>query len=403
MKQKEQKISFGTPNVSRSPSFNIETSFKAESNNKYRYVFVILGTLVYGITPWLRVSTSVIRNNLMTKFDITESQASLIDSFYFVGYLIVQIISGISLETYSAEFILTISTFLTGVSTLWFGLSNCFEIALLSRFAMGVASGPVWLACLTIVGTHFDSHKVSTFVSIVNAFSFFGCTILVLQSVMPAWNTIFFIIAGYLSICAPIMCYFWYADRKDQTNKLNYSAIAGSHKKSVAEIILDTSQTPTPAQTQTQTETGELTQIKETRVKAESIPNCCFSCNQLKSFLCKHTNFMRLNGFFMNRVSMLKHLRNKTPHGSMGTIVENDNYMKESTFWKKMILVINNPHNTLLIFYIGITLATKYALGIQIFGYLGTKFGFSKELGSTAQALQYVGAGNKNTLCLYML
>lgn len=114
----------------------------------------------------LRVSPTVITNELMTQFDITAFSVGSLVSFYYWSYVPMQIPCGVIVDRLGPRKAVTFSTIFCVIGTILFSQSDCLTIAYVGRFIVGAGSACAYLSCLKVASLWF---KPSYFPLIVGA------------------------------------------------------------------------------------------------------------------------------------------------------------------------------------------------------------------------------------------
>lgn len=100
-----------------------------------------LGALFYCYEYLLRVSPSVMTQELMRFYHLTGAQyGNLSGSFYYYSYVAMQIIVGLLMDRYGPKRLLTLACLMCAVGAYLFGCSDKLLIAMLGRFLIGMGS-----------------------------------------------------------------------------------------------------------------------------------------------------------------------------------------------------------------------------------------------------------------------
>lgn len=129
-----------------------------------------------GIRPWLmwllpslffayqfivRIIPGLVMPDLMQKFEISASDYGIFASIYYVGYAGMQIPVALLLERYDPKKIISLFTLLCAIGTFCLVYTQHWEIALLSRFLMGVGSTVGFLGSSRMVMLWFKPEHFS--------------------------------------------------------------------------------------------------------------------------------------------------------------------------------------------------------------------------------------------------
>jgi MFS family permease len=119
----------------------------------------------------LRVSPTVITNELMSQFNITAFTVGSLASFYYWSYVPMQIPCGVIVDRLGPRKVVTFSTILCVLGTILFSQSDSLTIAYIGRFIVGAGSACAYLSCLKVASDWF---KPSYFPLIVGASMMMG-------------------------------------------------------------------------------------------------------------------------------------------------------------------------------------------------------------------------------------
>ncbi len=109
----------------------------------------------------LRVSPSVMVQELMTDFHVDAYALGLLTSFYYYGYVSMQLPIGAMLDKWGPRVILTTAAFVCCLASIVFSQSATVEMASVSRFLIGCASAAGFLSCMKLATVWFPPQKIS--------------------------------------------------------------------------------------------------------------------------------------------------------------------------------------------------------------------------------------------------
>lgn len=120
------------------------------------WFMVFLGGIFYCYEYMIRVSPSVMIPELMKSFSIQATEIGLLSAFYYWGYVTGSLLVGPMVDKYGPKKVLVCATLVCGIGCCFFGMSQSFLLAELSRLFIGLGSafafigllslGAVWLA-----------------------------------------------------------------------------------------------------------------------------------------------------------------------------------------------------------------------------------------------------------------
>jgi sugar phosphate permease len=112
----------------------------------------------------LRVSTSVIAEDLMRELAIQACSVGTLASFYYYGYTGMQIPVGLVLDRYGVRVPLTIAALLCAVGCFIFSLTDSLTIMSLGRLLIGIGSAFGFLSCVKTAAVWFPANRLAFFI-----------------------------------------------------------------------------------------------------------------------------------------------------------------------------------------------------------------------------------------------
>jgi sugar phosphate permease len=103
----------------------------------------------------LRVSPSVMTEELMSAFSLTSTALGILASCYLYSYVVLQIPCGVMVDALGTRRILTASAALCAVGTFLFAKSEMIFGAQIGRFLVGAGSACAFISCMKIVAEWF--------------------------------------------------------------------------------------------------------------------------------------------------------------------------------------------------------------------------------------------------------
>ena len=128
----------------------------------YFYVYVV------------HVMPSAMTDSLMTTFGIQAAGLGILSSLYFYGYTPMQIPAGILYDKFGARTLLTTALGLCALSTLAFGLTHFFPIALFARWIMGITAAFGFVGALVVGAAWFPVRYFATYTGLVQLLGCIG-------------------------------------------------------------------------------------------------------------------------------------------------------------------------------------------------------------------------------------
>lgn len=158
-------------NQAVSPDISYE---KASSQS---WVIWAVAALFYLYEMVLRVSPSVMVNQLMTDFSVTSTALGVLSSFYYYAYVPLQIPCGFIVDKFGTRMVITFSCLLCVIGTIIFSQSHNLVFAQLGRFLIGAGSACAFISCLKITADWFSPAKFALIASLTNMMGTLGGTL----------------------------------------------------------------------------------------------------------------------------------------------------------------------------------------------------------------------------------
>jgi len=100
-----------------------------------------LGALFYSYEYLLRMSPSVMAENLMRSYHLTGAQYGYLSgSYYYYSYVAMQVLVGVTLDRFGPRRLLTFACFLCAAGAYLFACSDHLSVAMIGRFLIGLGS-----------------------------------------------------------------------------------------------------------------------------------------------------------------------------------------------------------------------------------------------------------------------
>ncbi len=124
----------------------------------------------------LRVSPSVMVDELMTSFGITASAVGVLSAFYLYAYAPMQLPVGLLMDRYGIKKILSFASIVCGVGALVFSIADRLFIAGLGRLMIGAGSSFAFIAMVYISSHWFPPKKRAFLIGIANSVAMLGAS-----------------------------------------------------------------------------------------------------------------------------------------------------------------------------------------------------------------------------------
>ena len=108
---------------------------------------------------YLRNSPAVMTGELMRDFSITASQLGQFSAVYFYAYVLMQIPTGVLVDSWGARRLLILGSVLAAVGTFVFGSTSSVGLAMAGRALVGAATAVGWIVVLKLATHWFPSRR----------------------------------------------------------------------------------------------------------------------------------------------------------------------------------------------------------------------------------------------------
>ena len=130
--------------------------------SKIHYGWIVIFTALManiGSHGFSRMAYTLVLPEMMEGLNLSYTQAGLLGTGNFAGYLISAVIGGLLASRYGSRIVISFSMLLIGISMILTGMAQTFETALLLRFLTGLGNGGVFVPALSLGSAWFDSKR----------------------------------------------------------------------------------------------------------------------------------------------------------------------------------------------------------------------------------------------------
>ncbi len=138
--------------------------------------FIICGvaSLFYLYEFFLRVSPSVMANELMADLHIRALGLGTLAAFYFYGYAPMQIPAGLMIDRFGPRKLLTFMMFLCALGALLFAVAHGMVLASIGRLFMGFGSSCAFIGVLVLIARWFPARYFALFAGVAQLMGSMG-------------------------------------------------------------------------------------------------------------------------------------------------------------------------------------------------------------------------------------
>ncbi len=122
----------------------------------------------------LRVSSSVITDDLMLAFNVQATSLGVLVSFYYIAYVPLQIPCGVIVDRFGVRPVVTFSALFCTIGSLLFAYSTDLFVAQIARFLLGAGSACAYLSCTTVGATWFRPERFAVIAGVTMMMGTFG-------------------------------------------------------------------------------------------------------------------------------------------------------------------------------------------------------------------------------------
>lgn len=141
------------------------------------YFIWCLGALFFLMEYFIRVSPSVIAQELMATFHVEAFALGGLSAFFYYAYISMQIPVGILVDRFGAHKLLVAATLLCAINIGIFSLISEISLAYLTRFLIGLGAAFAFVGTLKLISTWFPPKRFALFAGITQALGMVGAII----------------------------------------------------------------------------------------------------------------------------------------------------------------------------------------------------------------------------------
>jgi MFS family permease len=200
----------------------------------YAWFIAFTGTLVLLLAHGFgRMSYSVILPSMKEALSLSYTQAGLIGTANFAGYLCVAVIGGFLAVRFGARRIIFISLIVMGIGLFLTGLSDSFTTALLTRLLTGLGHGGAVVPMMALTAAWFAARKRGLAAGIITIGTGMGLSItgIILPGLIgmgpDGWRYAWFLL-GILVFVFSFVCYAFLRDNPGEKMTSMYGGQEGT-------------------------------------------------------------------------------------------------------------------------------------------------------------------------------
>ncbi|MDP2794687.1 MAG: MFS transporter [Sulfurisoma sp.] len=142
---------------------SLKTTFTPEHKRR-RLSMLAVVVAAYALSFFQRFAPAGIAQDLAAAFQTSAASLGVLAATYFYVYTIMQVPTGILVDTLGPRRILALGGLVAGGGSLLFGMAETLDGALVGRTLIGLGVSVVFIAMLKIIAVWFEEHRFATVV-----------------------------------------------------------------------------------------------------------------------------------------------------------------------------------------------------------------------------------------------
>lgn len=139
------------------------------SRSAYPWLIVCCGMIFYCYNYFLRVSPSVMQNELSQAFHITATQFGTLAAFYYYAYTPMQIPAGIIYDKFGVRFVLCAACLIAVIGLSIFISADSYMTAGIGRFLIGLGCAFAYIGTLKLASIWLPANRFATVAGLTTA------------------------------------------------------------------------------------------------------------------------------------------------------------------------------------------------------------------------------------------
>ena len=190
-------------------------AFTTEDKRR-RLLMLAVVVAAYVLSFFQRFAPAGIAQDLVASFQTTAASLGVLAATYFYVYTVMQVPTGILVDTLGPRRILFLGGMIAGGGSLLFGMAESLNGALIGRTLIGLGVSVVFIAMLKIIALWFEEHRFASVVGLSMLVGNFGSVLagspLSWMAQSFGWRTVF-IGVGIISLALGALSWFFVRDR----------------------------------------------------------------------------------------------------------------------------------------------------------------------------------------------
>lgn len=184
--------------------------------------WIALGTVAsaFVLSFFQRFAPAGIAQDLASAFQTSAASLGVLAATYFYVYTVMQIPTGILVDTLGPRRILLLGGFVGGIGSLIFGMAPTLDWALFGRTMIGLGVSVTFIAMLKLIAVWFEENRFATLVGVCMLIGNMGSVLagapLSAMAQSTGWRGVFMGVGGLAMVIA-VLCWFIVRDRVDES------------------------------------------------------------------------------------------------------------------------------------------------------------------------------------------
>ena len=138
--------------------------------SSHAWLIVGCGMFFYCFNYFLRVSPSVMQNELSSAFHLTATQFGTLAGFYYWAYTPMQIPAGMIYDKFGARFVLCAACLVVSMGLGIFVSADTYMVAGIGRFMIGLGCAFAYIGTLKLASIWLPANRFATVAGLATAF-----------------------------------------------------------------------------------------------------------------------------------------------------------------------------------------------------------------------------------------
>lgn len=214
---------------------NLQNSHSGAKVSKMAVFICVLGALFYCYEYFLRISPSVMSQQLINYYKLDAGAFGNLTAFYYYAYTPMQLLVGVFMDRYGPRFLLSLSCFLCAIGTYMFAAGYSLFLAEMGRLLVGFGSAFAFVGALKLATIWLPHKRFAMFSGMIIALGMLGAALgdMSLTTMTAAFGWMMTLqLAAAFGIILASMIYFIVRDEHNmvgkeivETDHVNYSEV----------------------------------------------------------------------------------------------------------------------------------------------------------------------------------